>query len=399
MKNSERDNKIKLAKLIAKVVDYDSESVNNAQLFLKSEGIDVDQLISEGMKRITAMKEEISSNEVYSYTSIIKKLVTSGLDLKLIEKIIPEKIRCDAGKSDKLTKSKFNELHEYLQRVFNLKTYDLLGNETIKLDNSHFQNAFFKTSSNPNINQIKAYSHYAFYLAEIVNRIFVKNAKYQYPGDIDEFTTTFYNAYGRLDFNNLVNFTWDMGIAVIPLDDSGIFHGASWNIDNYHVIVLKQKSKSHARWMFDLLHELYHVFVHLEDKNTSVLETDEMNPFRENNSEEEKEANSFSNQFVFKENAPALAEEIVNLSGNDIKLFKRSLEIIVEKNHIRADFLANYLAFRLQQQNVSWWGTAETFQVKDPSPFTIASDILKNRISVDELDPIDKNLLMTAIEY
>jgi hypothetical protein len=398
MKNSEKD-KIKLAKLIAKVADYDSEGVDNAELFLKSEGIDVDQLISEGMKRISSMKKEISCNEVYSYSSIIKKLVASGLNQRLLEKIIPEKIRFDIQKSDVLNKSKFNEVYEYLHRVFKLKTYELFSDENIKLDDSHFQTAFFKTTTNPNINQIKAYSHYAFYLAEIVNKIFVKNPKYEYPGDIDEFKTTFYNAYDRLDFNNLVNFTWDMGIAVIPLDDSGIFHGASWNIDNYHVIVLKQKSKSHARWMFDLLHELYHVFVHLEDKNTSVLETDEMNPFRENNSEEEKEANSFSNQFVFKDDAPALAQEILNLSGNDIKLFKRSLELIVEKNNIRADFLANYLAFRLQHQNISWWGTAETFQVKEPSPFTIASTILKERISVDELDPIDKNLLMTAIEY
>lgn len=398
MKNSEKD-KIKLARLIATTADYDSESVNNAQLFLKSEGIDIDQLISDGMKRINAIGNEISSNETYSYAAIIKRLVTSGLDLKLIEKIIPEKLRSEIKKSDELSKVKFNEIYDYLHRVFKLKRGDLLSDESIKLDESHFQTAFFKTVSNPNINQIKAYSHYAFYLAEIVNRIFVKNPKYEYPEDIDEFATTFYKAYGQLDFNNLVNFTWDMGIAVIPLDDSGIFHGASWNIDNYHVIVLKQKSRSHARWMFDLLHELYHVFVHLEDKNTSVLETDEMNPFRENNSEEEKEANSFANQFVFKENAPAMAQEILNLSGNDIKLFKRSLEVIVKKNNIRADFLANYLAFRLQHQNVSWWSTAETFQIKDPSPFTIASNILKTRISVNELDPIDKNLLMTAIEY
>jgi len=398
MKNSETE-KINLAKLIAKTADYDSESVNNAQLFLKSEGVDVDQLISDGIKRINAIKQETESTEVYSYASIVKKLVTSGLDIKLIEKITPQEVRFNIQKSDWMVKSTFNQFYQYLHRIFKLEEADLLNSNALKLDNSHFQTAFFKTASNSNINQIKAYSHYAFYLAEIVDKIFVKSPKYEYPGDIDEFTTAFYKAYDRLNFNNLVNFTWDMGIAVIPLDDSGIFHGASWNIDNYHVIVLKQKSKSHARWMFDLLHELYHVFVHLEVKNTSVLETDEMNPFRENNSEEEKEANSFSNQFVFHDKAAAMAQEILDLSGNDIKLFKRSLEAVVEKNNIRADFLANYLAFRLQHQNISWWGTAETFQIKDPSPFTIASDILKDRISIDQLDHVDKNILMTAIEY
>lgn len=395
MKNS-NTHKINFTKLINSIAEDDSSSVDKAKSFIESKGIDITRLVTNGMKKIEKIKHE----ETCSFDSIVKKLSVSGLDNKILEKVIPKSIRSKITNSNSLLPSSLNEeIFQYLERVFKITWNDFTQQNDLKLDNTKFQAAFFKTPSNANVNQIRAYSHYAFYLAEIVNKISAKNSRFNYPGDIDEFRSQFYDSYGELNFSNLVNFVWDLGIAVIPLNDSGVFHGASWNIENYHVIVLKQKSQSHARWIFDLLHELYHVFVHLENKNTSVLEIDEMNPFRENDSIEEIEANSFSNQFIFNNEAENLAKESLELANNDLQLLKNAVEIVAINNNIRTDFLANYLAFRLQNQNYNWWGTANGFQVYEASPFNIASDILRNRIPIQNLDPIDKNLLITAIEY
>lgn len=388
--------KINFTKLINSIAEEDSSSDNKAKSFIESKGIDIAKLVTNGMKKIERTKHE----ETCSFDSIIKKLSMLGLDNKILEKIIPKNIRNQITNSNSLLPYSLNkEIFQYLERVFKITWNDFIQQNDLKLSNVKYQAAFFKTPSKANINQIRAYSHYAFYLAEIVNKVSTKNSRFNYPGDIDEFRSQFYGSYGELNFSNLVNFVWDLGIAVIPLNDSGVFHGASWNIENYHVIVLKQKSQSHARWIFDLLHELYHVFVHLENENTSVLEIDEMNPFRENDSIEEIEANSFSNQFIFNNEAENLAKESLELANNDLQFLKNAVEIVAINNNIRTDFLANYLAFRLQNQNYNWWGTANGFQEYEAPPFNIASDILRNRIPIENLDPIDKNLLITAIEY
>lgn len=396
------DNKKDFIKLIVSTAELDSCSVENSKEFLKSEGVDIDKVVSIGLDKINEFKSKIISDKTskYSYNDISKALSNSGLDSKLVDKILPNTLKDRlTNKKILLKESVLNEIFFYLKRIFKLESIDVFNSTQINFTNNAIESAFFKTKSNVNINQIKAYSHYALYLAEIVNRINTGIPKYEYPGDIDEFRKQFYIAYDKLNFENLLNYIWDLGVAVIPLNDSGVFHGACWNIDNSHVIVLKQKSQSHARWIFDLLHEIYHVFAHLETQNSTVLELDEMTPFRNNDSIEEAEANTFANHFLFKDKAESLAKEVMELSNNDISGFKWALEQVVDRNKIRADLFANYLAFRLQLQGENWWSTANYFQVYDPPPFKIASDILSERVLLEKLDPIDKNLLKTAIEY
>ncbi len=209
---------------------------------------------------------------------------------------------------------------------------------------------------------------------------------------------------GRIELSNavwycpsLLSFVWDLGICVLPLNDSGVFHGASWNIEGRHVVVLKQNTKAHARWIFDLLHELYHVFVHLDKENTSVIEVEELNPFSNNESIEELEANSFSNQVVFGDRAEELSELCVKSAEWDIKKLSGAVVRVSKKEKIREDFLSNYLAFRLSNQGENWWSSAAKMQLLDPDPFMLASDFLKKKIQMQKLNPIDYNLLNTAI--
>jgi len=260
------------------------------------------------------------------------------------------------------------------------------------------QLAYFKTPSRGNINQIKAYSHYAYYIAKIVTNLNIEPPLLEYPGDLKEFKTTFYKKYPSLSLENLINYSWDLGISVIPLNDEGVFHGASWNIGGKHIIVLKQKNQAHARWIFDLLHELYHVFVHLENENTSVVETEELNPFANNETIEEREANAFADQFIFDHHAESIVQKALETANYKLDQLKKATVVISKETGIGADFISNYLAFRLQMNDKNWWGTANSLQIINPDPFTITKTILNKRVSNETLNTIDKNLLISALK-
>ena len=135
-----------------------------------------------------------------------------------------------------------------------------------------------------------------------------------------------------------MEFVWDLGICVLPFNDPGVFHGASWNIQGKHVIVLKQNTQFHSRWIFDLLHELYHVFAHLEKENTSVIEVEELNPFSNNDSIGEIEANSFANQFIFGNRAEELAEKCVDFGSMENGISKESSCSSIEKRKYKRRF-------------------------------------------------------------
>jgi len=340
----------------------------------------------------------LKTESVKSLQSFLKKLSSLGIDSSLANKIIP------TGIKKRLTNDREDlpdliqtEIATYFSRIFDWNLDDVWSNKELHIKDVPAQLAYFKTPARGSINQIKAYSHYAYYLANVVCKINTKASKFEYPGDIEECKNVFYKYYEKLTLVNLVNFTWDLGISVIPLNDQGVFHGASWNINNKHVIVLKQKTDSHARWIFDLLHELYHVFTHLENENTSVIETEELNPFGNNDTPEELEANSFASQFIFGNRSEEIAVAALQKAKYKIEYLKKSVKEISESEHINPDFIANYLAFRLQVSGQNWWGTAYSFQITDPSPFMITSDILKKRISIQTLNPIDRNLLSSAI--
>lgn len=335
---------------------------------------------------------------VLTFNEILRKLNKSGINASLVNKILPSEIRSRlVNAKEKLPELLLNEISFHLNRIFGWSGIDLIKNDQLSLTETPAQLAYFKTPSKGNINQIKAYSHYAYYIAKIVNRINIDPAEYEYPSDIKEFRNVFYQTYKTLDLEKLINYVWDLGISVVPLNDQGVFHGASWNIDGKHVIILKQKNEAHARWIFDLLHELYHVFVHLEENNTSVIEIEDLNPFANNDSMEEKEANAFADQFIFDNDAETIIQEVLEKANYKLDQLKKATLNVSDITGIKADFIANYLAFRLQMNDKNWWSTASSLQILTPSPFDIAKKVLNERVSVETLNSIDKNLLISAL--
>jgi transcriptional regulator with XRE-family HTH domain len=347
-----------------------------------------------------ASEEELTEEvrPISKYSDILRNLNRSGLDTAIVNKVLPSKLteRLKDIK-DALPDLLVSEIAFHLNRVFGWTELDILKKDQLTFNDSPAQLAYFKTPSKGNINQIKAYSHYAYYIANLVNNINVKDPKIEYPGDLEEFKANYYKRYDSLNLENLINFSWDLGISIIPLNDQGIFHGASWNIKGKHAVVLKQRNQSHARWIFDLLHELYHVFVHLEDDNSSVVEMEELNPYANNETPEETEANAFAIQFVFGHDSEDMVLKSLEKCNYRIDHLKKAVLTIAREANIRPDFLANHMAFRLQSNGQNWWAAASSFQITQPDPFVIARTILSERVSIRSLNSIDKNLLESAL--
>lgn len=344
--------------------------------------------------------EELASEketELNSFKTLLRKLSKAGIDATLLKKILPGDIlkRLETNLHN-VPSLLADEASFYISKIFGWKKREIWSEDELSFIESPAQYAFFKTPSKGNVSQIKAYSHYAYYIAKVVRKAADHEPVLEYPDSLEACRELFMLHYENIAFENLLNFVWDLGICVIPLNDSGIFHGASWNIDGQHVIILKQKTDSHARWIFDLLHELYHVFAHLEQPNTSVVEMSELNPY-ENDSQEEAEANTFANQFIFDKNAEEVINKCLRFADYRMELLRKAVIRISEEENIPKGFLANYLAFRLQLSGKNWWQTAQALQETEPSPSAIAVNILRKRISLNSIDPIDRNLLATAL--
>lgn len=359
-------------------------------------------LASMGYTLKDLAKQEYESdieNAKKSYNQLIRKLGYVGIDSNLLtNKIIPNRIQRILS-SDPLNQPELilDEAASYVSNIYGWSLEEIWGKQDLIIKDKPYEMAYYKKPANAVENQIKAYSHYAYYLAKIVLKSFLQKTKNEYPESLEEFKSSYLKKYQEIDLKSLLEFVWDLGICVLPLNDPGVFHGASWNIEGKHIIVLKQNTQFHSRWIFDLLHELYHIFTHLDKDNSSVIEVEEPNPFSDNEAIEELEANSFANQFIFGNRAEELAEKSVDLAKWKMEYLKNAVIKIAKKENIREDFLANYLAFRLSYQGQNWWGSASKLQIVEPNPFALTTNVLKDKIKMDKLSPMDYNLLSTAL--
>ena len=203
------------------------------------------------------------------------------------------------------------------------------------------------------------------------------------------------SSYGSVTFENVLRYVWGLGIPVLPLRDPGAFHGACWRIEYRNVIVLKQRTDSLARWLFDLLHELAHAG---EDPDSEEYAMVEIDPIERQDSDEEAAANDFADDVMLAGRAEELTEKCVEAAEEKVEWLKRVVPEVAEKEGVESDALANYMAYRLSLQKLNWWGAASNIQKTDPLPWVTARDILLEHVDLSYLNEFDRDLLMRAID-
>ncbi|WP_148701800.1 XRE family transcriptional regulator [Candidatus Nitrososphaera evergladensis] len=332
-------------------------------------------------------------------SSFFKRMERVGLDRNFImDKILPSSLaNYLAEKNVDSSESDLMGLQAALRigRVFHWSPEEIFGDAELKLNTAVIPEVRFKLPKGRNELRVNAYTFYAHYLASIIAQATEQLPRKAIPKDPYVIHETIIAKSGSLSVASLTRFIWELGVPVIALDDPGAFHAACFNINNRNVIVLKQRTSSESRWMFDLLHEVWHAAQ--DSKQKIHIASDPGAP--EYSSQEEIVANLFAAAVLLGKNPQRLAELCRDVSSGDRSRMKEAIRIVAEKEGVRADILANYVAFRYSMEgDDSLWGIAENLQRKiTQDPKEIMLNIFLEYADLGSLSLPDLDLLQQAI--
>lgn len=332
-----------------------------------------------------------------SFTGLVRKLRQVGLDRDfLIEKLLPSgdaaRAMGEVGTADN-DASLIASIGAVLERVFGWTQHNIFGAQALSAPRFAAAEARFKMPAGRSQEATTLYAAYANYLAVVA----LKGARSlpisPIPIDATEMRAAIGKARQISTLRDVLNFAWDLGVVVLPLRDRGTFHGACWRYEGRNVIVLKQSSKHESRWIFDLLHELFHAGQRPDAETLEVIEGDETSVERRN-SEEEIAASQFAGDVVLDGKAEQLAQRSVQAANGSIERLKSVVPKIARDEGVEIGALANYLAFRLSWQDINWWGAAANLQNSaGGDPWAIARDVFFERFPFDVESELDRRLL------
>ncbi len=338
--------------------------------------------------------------EPASVKAVLKVLVTAGLDRdfilrRLISRRLRDRITRGGSPDPSDDESLAEQIAAALSGIFDVSAAAILRGEPLSFGHAVPSGVRFKMARGTDEARANAYTAYAHTLARIVRKSVRLPDMRPVPGDPDVLWREVTGAYDTFSLETLLRYAWERGIPVIPLRDPGAFHGACWLVDGRPIIVLKQVTPAHARWMFDLLHELKHVASHLDVEHPAFVEDEEISPFASPG--EEREASRFAGTAILQGRAEELAQRCAQEAHKEMGLLKRVVQRIGEAEHVPVDALANYIAFRLAHEHKNWWGAANNLQTTDPPAWGIAGDLLLEHVNMDLLIPRERALLRRAL--
>jgi transcriptional regulator with XRE-family HTH domain len=203
------------------------------------------------------------------------------------------------------------------------------------------------------------------------------------------------STYGDLRFASVAQFCWERGIVIVPLADRGQFHGACWLVGGRPIIVLKQTTALDSRWVFDLGHEVCHVLRHLRPGHDAIVELEEIG---RDHDAEETEASDFSGELLLGD-PDRLAHAVVDAAGSQGNRIWRHIGPVATREQVNPGVLANYLAHRLDRENVfkGGWGAAANLQQGDTDAPATARGLLFEHLDFGRLTDDDAQVLTGAL--
>jgi transcriptional regulator with XRE-family HTH domain len=335
-----------------------------------------------------------------SLDDLVRKLQQVGIDTNfLYSKLLPSADAARAAGEVELEDEDAVSARAgaALERVFGWAPQNLFGAQPLAVPRFAAAEARFKMPAGRSQAASSIYAAYANYLAVVVLKGARSLAARPIPIDADELRREIKAKWGSLSLRAALHFLWDCGVPVLPLRDRGTFHGACWRYEGRNVIVLKQTSKHEARWLFDAIHEGFHVGQNPNAATLEVIEADETSPERRH-SDEEIAASQFAGDVTLDGRAEEIAQTAVKAAQNSVRRLKRIVPDVAEKEGVAVGALANYLAFRLSWQNINWWGAAANLQTDDADPWTTARDVFLERFPFEIDSELDRQLLERALQ-
>jgi len=340
--------------------------------------------------KIILKSNDIIFENVIPLNKIFSKLSEIGLNKDfIINRFSTSKDIGEKGQEPKISNI---DTFTNLGKVYKWQLKDILTDSPLKLVDLP-QNVTFKLPKGRKQKKVHAYTIYAHYLALLIDSVTENIPIREIFEDPYEINKLIVNQYDKLSLENCVNYVWNLGIPLIALDDPGVFNGACFRIGERYMIILKQKTRFEARWMFDLFHELWHIISGKEKIHISVESFGHSN-------EEEKTASEFSAAVLLGKNPGTLAKKCVSKAKNNINLMKGAIKEVAMEESVNMDVLANYLAYRLNQEGQNIWGMAQNLQKKlKQNPVIIFRKELLKHSYLKNLSQPDFNILQKALEW
>ena len=279
--------------------------------------------------------------------------------------------------------------------IYGWEPADLFSTIPLSIDPGPSATAWFKVPKRANERRLSAYTFYAHYLSLLALQVTQHLVRIPIPTDY----RTVRSEIGIRDsvtFREALQFVWKLGVPVLPLSDSGAFHGACWRTDGRNVIVLKQGNLAPARWLMDLLHETYHAGDKPEREEFAVVEEPELSPQRLE-APEERAAHWFAWNVIFAGRQEVLAEQCVKEAGGQVAWLKNAVPRVAQREGVAVDQLAVYMAYRLTLQGENWWGAATNLQDTRINPWEISRDMFLEHAELERLSEPDRSLLQRAL--
>lgn len=372
---------------------------------------EAEQYAGASLKRLTeivaALDIRISQDilvpfQAHDFSDIAKKVQQVGLDRdfltdRLMSSQDAARVLGDVSIEGRLDGVLAGNVSETLNRVFGWTPAMLYDRAPLPPPQMAASSARFKMPAARNQKSTSTYAAYAHYLALVVLDASRDLDPKPIPAEPAAMRQAILESYGDLSLSSCLNFAWDLGVAVLPLDDGGTFHGACWRYGGRNVVVLKQRSKHIARWVFDLLHELFHTSRDLDQETFAIIEGDETSPERRE-SDEEILASRFAGEVVLDGRAEELVRVCVSMAKGSVPSLKGVVRKVAELERADLGALANYVAFRLSLQGINWWGAAANLQSTDEDPLDIARRVFFDRFSFEVDDNLDRELLQRALQ-
>jgi transcriptional regulator with XRE-family HTH domain len=330
-------------------------------------------------------------------SDFLKRASTAGLPQDFIlKKLVPRdvKSKIKAEVEEREESLSIGKIADILSRVFQWKPSEIFGVGPLSIQAELAPS--FKMPKKRDADFAKAYTAYAHYLSLVTVDLVSDFPMNEVPSDPLYVREEVTSKTSGFTLRNLLNFIWDLGIPVLPLNDSGAFHGACWRINRRNIIVVKQKSPYEARWIFDLAHELFHASEEPSEASRSVVDVFEDYPDY-SESEEEVSASNYAGILTLGKNAEKYVKECVDGATGRVELFQSTVIKVAKLHNIDTGLLANFLAFRLSLQGVNWWGAAANLQSESKNPWITARDIFMERVDVSQINEIDRELILAAM--
>lgn len=355
---------------------------------------------SSSLSRVKAVAEalKLSMREDVFFQSAgvsTNRLLQRTRDAGIEEDFLRRRLFDDGlGREDEEEPTNALRLGAILKRVFAWDPVDLFGSTMAPALPAFSEAPRYKLPAFAQEAKTRVLTGYTRYIARLIIKATPSLVENPLPLNAEEVREELLSN-GEITLESLLTYVWRHGVPVLPLYESGGFHGAFWRLDGRSVIVLKQKTRAEARWMHDLLHEAYHAGKHAHDSSFEVLDS-ESGSIGEAEEAEEKAATRFAGNVLLGGLAEKLADDCVKECSGRLQWLKKAVPVVASRYGFRADVLANYMAFRLALQGENWWGAANNLQV-EADPWKLSRDFLLGRLDLSALDSTERELLRRAL--